>query len=221
VLPGPISSPGPSATAASCREQTASRTRSTATSKREATLQTSTRVSGEVVAELNRRFPATHIPDQEIRDVVEKACAVGPFGTAGHPADTGGPVREVRRCRRTRKLAATRYFRCSRVYPIAPIPLDRGGGPARRLDRDRGPVRGFPGSLGERLSFRSTGGEAAICQPVMPSMRLLWSAGRRARQQHPPPLLQSHPPDQTASRNHASDGGWGWAFRSSQNVQQL
>jgi ribonucleoside-diphosphate reductase alpha chain len=156
----------------------------------------SLRVSDQVVAELNRRFPATHIPQiEEIQDVVEETLMLSDFaGTAKAyilyrhgRAQIREKVRAVPEG--VRKLAAQskQYFRNAlaefiyyRTYSRWIEAEGRRETWAETVDRYVGFMRE---NLGERLSVQEYEEvrQAILHQRVMSSMRLLWSAGEAAR----------------------------------------
>ncbi|MCF6158857.1 MAG: ribonucleoside-triphosphate reductase [wastewater metagenome] len=154
------------------------------------------RISHEVVTELNRHYPAAHIPHvEEIQDIVEEALILNEF-----PKTAKAYILYRHERAEIRKKALTvpdsvkqyvaeskKYFSSTfsefiyyRTYSRWIEEEERRETWIETVDRY---MRFMHENLGDRLKpqeYEETE-KAILNQQVMPSMRLLWSAGKAAR----------------------------------------
>lgn len=155
-----------------------------------------TRVSNEVVAELNKQYPATHIPQvEEIQDIVEEKLILFEFPKTAKAYILYRQKRaEVRKKMlaipdRVKHLVAEskKYF--SNIfaefiyYRTYSRWIDEEGRRETWIETVDRYLRFMQENLGDRLNPQEYEEirQAILNQHVMPSMRLLWSAGKAAR----------------------------------------
>jgi ribonucleoside-diphosphate reductase alpha chain len=156
----------------------------------------SKRISDDAVAELNRRYPEKHVPQiEEIQDVVEESLILEDFTKTAKAyilyRTERARVREAARAvpERVKRLAAEsrKYFPNALAEFVYYRTYSRWIEEEGRRETWIETVDRYLGFMRETLKERLTEPEyaeirAAILElKVMPSMRLMWSAGQAAR----------------------------------------
>lgn len=153
------------------------------------------RVSEKVVKELNRRYPKEHIPSiEEIQDIVEEMLIVMDFPKAAKAyilyRQERAKVREQKKLvpERIKELVreSKKHFRNALgefiFYRTYSRWIEEEGRRETWIETVQRYINFMKENLGDKLSEGEYGEikKAILKQEVMPSMRLLWSAGRAA-----------------------------------------